>query len=309
MITRRRMIAVSAVALGSLALPGAGLGSAAAYRWRGHALGGGASLILYDADAERARATVETCVAEIERLEDEFSLYRASSALRRLNRDGRLDAASLDMRDLLALARRVAEKTGGAFDITVQPLWELYARTPSPDTASLAAAEERVNYRDIAVDGATVRFTRPGMAATLNGVAQGYITDRVADLLAAAGYVNVLIDLGEIRALGPKAGGAAWRIALPGGERHALVQGAVATSAPGEVGNLLLDPRSGRPAPRHRSVSVFAPGAAEADALSTAFSLMAADDIEAVLAGGSATAVVRERTGTRVITGDRRETR
>lgn len=297
MITRRRMLSLSAAALGSIAVSGSAA-RAAAYRWRGHALGGHASMILYDDDPARARGTVGACVAEIDRLDAEFSLYRAESALRRLNRDGKLEAASLDMRRLLGLARRIADQTDGAFDVTVQPLWELYARAPAPDPREHARVLAQTGFDGVVIDGGAVRFQHPGMAATLNGIAQGYITDRVADLLARAGYGNVLIDLGEIRAIGPKADGSPWRIGLPGGRRHALARGAVATSMPGEVGNLLIDPRTGHPAPRYRSVSVFAQSAAEADALSTAFCVMAPRDIAAVLEDRQAAAVLRHRSET-----------
>ena len=59
-----------------------------------------------------------------------------------------------------------------------------------------------------------VAFRRPGMAVTLNGIAQGYITDRVADLLAQNGLEHVLVDLDELRALGPRADGTPWPVGI-----------------------------------------------------------------------------------------------
>lgn len=302
MITRRRMLTLTAAALGSIAVSGS-TANARAYRWRGHALGGPASMILYDDDGDRAHDTVDACVSEIERLETEFSLYRADSSLRRLNRDGVLAPASMDIRHVFELARLFAEQTNGAFDVTVQPLWEVYARTDAPSPRDHSRALARTGFGDVTIDNGAVRFRRRGMSATLNGIAQGYITDKIAELLTGAGYCNVLIDLGEIRAIGPKADGAPWHIGLPGGRRHALARGAVATSATGQVGNILLDPRTGLPAARYQWVNVFAATATEADALSTAFSVMSADEIAAAVKGRAISAVTWGANGTTTITG------
>ena len=105
----------------------AGAEAAQLHRWSGIALGAGAEIVLHDPDAARARRLIARCVAEIDRLEDVFSLYRPESAIRRLNRDGRLAAPPLELVALLAEARSYSERTEGAFDVTVQPLWHLYA--------------------------------------------------------------------------------------------------------------------------------------------------------------------------------------
>jgi thiamine biosynthesis lipoprotein len=120
------------------------------------------------------------------------------------------------------------------------------------------------------------------MAMTLNGIAQGYIADRVTRLFEAEGLTEILVDAGELRAAGGMPGGGDWPVELPGGRRTGLRDRALATSAPlgtafdaeGRVGHI-LDPRSGRPAPASGpSVTVAAPTAALADALSTALCLL-----------------------------------
>jgi len=147
-------------------------------------------------------------------------------------------------------------------------------------------------------------LARAGMAVTLNGIAQGYVTDRVAALLRAHGMDHVLIDLGETRALGAHPDGRPWRVGLadPGdpdriAEQVPLADMALATS--GGYGtrfeasgrhNHLIDPRSGICAPADRSVSVVAPDATTADAASTALSLLPFDEIRPVLLRLGATA-------------------
>ena len=126
------------------------------------------------------------------------------------------------------------------------------------------------------------------MAVTLNGIAQGYITDRVVGLLRARGMTRVLVDLGEPRALGDHPDGRPWRVGIrrPGAGRPAmevdLADLALATSSgagsPADFAyrrfNHLLDPATGHCADPSRMVTVTAPDATTADALTTALALM-----------------------------------
>ena len=148
-------------------------------------------------------------------------------------------------------------------------------------------AQALVGYTAIAIDGPEIRFARPGMAVTLNGIAQGYITDRVAALLQDAGMAQVLLDIGECRALGRHPDGRPWRVGLRRAAQPetvartvALADRAVATSAgiasPFDASGRhhhLFDPATGRPAHMAGQVSVIAPSATMADALSTALAV------------------------------------
>lgn len=296
-MARRRFIRIGA-ALGALALaPVAAPAALPVHRWSGSALGAHASIELIGGDKVYAEATFAAVEQEVSRLEALFSLYRSDSALSRLNASGRLDAPEADFLRLLTLARGVHAETGGLFDPTVQPLFAAYAahyaggRTDALPAAELAGRLALVGFDQVAFDEAAVRFSRPGMAMTLNGVAQGYITDRVADLLKARGFGNVLLDIGEVRALGEGRDGLGWKVGLAAGPdgdalaaRLRLEDRAVATSmmggtvldAAGRVGHI-LHPGRGAVASAFSAVSVVAPEAALADALSTAAVLMAPD--------------------------------
>jgi len=300
-IGRRRAIHLMAAAAGGLglaALAGRAFATktAALARWRGTALGAEASIALYHPDPETAQRLIAASVAEVRRLEGVFSLYRADSALSRLNRQGALDAPPMELVQLMATAQGFAALTGGAFDPTVQPLWELYARhfraadadPAGPGRAAVARARARVDYRAVEVESTRIAFARPGMAATLNGIAQGFITDRVADLLRAGGMAHVLLDLGEVRGLGDHPSGRPWRVGIEDpfdrrriARRLDLVDRAVASSAasgtvfePSGRVHHLFDPRSGRSANHFAGVTVIAATATEADALSTALFVM-----------------------------------
>ncbi len=291
-VSRRRAITIVGTVAGSALLPRLAAGHHAPIReWSGVALGAPARIVLEHPDKAEAERLFEACAREIGRLEAEFSLHRQESALSRLNRDGGLDAPGLDMVRVLRAAHRFGALTDGAFDVTVQPLWMLYAnhfhRHPGdadgPDESSVAVARARVDYRALEISPQRVALAGSGRAVTLNGIAQGYITDRIADLLRAGGIADVLIDLGETRALGRHPEGRPWTIGLadPRDPRQwgpviELVDRAVATS--GGYGTRfsadgahhhLFAPDTGRSANHHLSVSVVADDAMTADALST----------------------------------------
>lgn len=298
-VTRRRLIAICAATAGSALVGAPGrLAAAPLVRWRGVALGAEASITLSHDDPATARRLIAGCRAEIERLESMFSLYRADSALVRLNRAGELADPPPDMLELLSVASSVNAATFGAFDPTVQPLWRAYARLAAGDGTrrDLEAARHLVGWDKVAYSPRRVRFGEAGMALTLNGIAQGYATDKVANLLRDAGLDKVLVSLGEQRALGTHPSGRAWRVAIadPAGGTSpanvALRDKAIATSAAngtsfdaeGTQGHI-LDPRTMQPLAGRRQVSVIAPRAVVADGLSTGFCLLEENQIRSAL--------------------------
>ncbi|MCK7611108.1 FAD:protein FMN transferase [Roseibium sediminicola] len=316
---RRRFLRICAAGAAGLALPvGAAFGDnkAQLHRWRGIALGAGAEINLLHEDAGEAQWLFGRIEAEIRRLEAIFSLYRPESELARLNTQGRLEAPSLDLVDLLGLCARVHAATEGAFDPTVQPLWVHYARQATGDTGTdFEAARRSTGLRHVSVEPGRIRYLRPGMAMTFNGIAQGYVTDRINSFLAANGCRDLLVDLGEIAARGlpdldfdEEKG---WPVTLrpvsemPSAEaKIRLTDAAVASSA--RLGTTfdqagrrshILDPRTGRPVDGGLSgVSVLAPTAALADGLSTAALVCGEERLASALAGFPETRafVVRE---------------
>jgi thiamine biosynthesis lipoprotein len=275
-------------------------------RWRGSALGAQVSIEIHHPDRAEAARLVERCIQDVRRLEQQFSLYQACSAICTLNRTGVLVAPDADMVALLKASLLFAAMTDGAFDPTVQPLWQLYAdhfASLSPDSEGpspqkLAEALAKVGRHGLLVNEDRVALVKRGAAITLNGIAQGYATDRVVERLRAAGLSTTLVNMGEIRAIGVRPEGTPWRVGLADPERPGaltetvdLVDRAVATSAGAgfrfdSAGRFthLFDPATGRSPQRYSTVSVIAPTATEADALSTAFSLMPLSGIADVVA-------------------------
>lgn len=283
-LTRRRALGLVAAAAGLPLVLRATRATAEVVTWHGRALGAPATLILHHPDRPAAERLVAGCVAELERLEGIFSLYRPDSALSQLNRTGALAAPPPELVAILADAREFHALTDGAFDPTIQPLWRLYADhfqrgggEEGPVPAAIAAARARVGLDAVRASPDRVVFGRPGMALTLNGIAQGWITDRVTDRLRAAGVTSTLVDMGEIRGLGGP-----WQVGIDGTDAVVpLKDRAIATSSPrgfafDPAGRYthIIDPRTGATPSRHARITVTASTAAAADALSTGAALM-----------------------------------
>lgn len=282
---RRRFLTLTAAA-GATLLAGRPAFAGEPLIWRGNALGAHASLILYPPDATTGHRLLAECLAEVERLEQIFSLYRDDSALVRLNRQGRLDQPPVELVQLLSMSRHFAELSGGAFDMTVQPLWDVYARhfgqadadPAGPSEAAIAAVLPTLGWRGVTVDSRQIAFDRPSMAVTLNGIAPGFVTDRVADLLRRRGMTHVLVNMDDIQAVGGHPDGTPWRVGVPGAGELGLVDRAVSTSSPSGTRfsptcNHLFDPKTGHCSQLQGSVSVVADRAAVTDALSTAIAV------------------------------------
>lgn len=233
---------------------------AQAAEWRGTALGADVAVLLRGPGADAALADLPGLLAQIE---GTFSLYQPSE-LTAINAAGGGQPSAL-MTRALDLCDRLHGLTGGAFDPTVQPLWRALA-----DGGDVAAAQAAVGWHRV-TRTPDLRLA-PGQALTLNGMAQGLAADLLRDWLAARGFRQALVDMGEQAALG---GPFRLGIAEPDGALlgTATLRGtALAVSSPGalHIGGRghILHP-AGLP-PRWTTVAVEADSAALADGLATA---------------------------------------
>ena len=297
--TRRRTLQLFA-ASAAFAATGAAAPGGNIFRWRGVALGANAEMNLRCANKGDADRLFKAATDEISRLEAIFSLYRTDSALFRLNEKLALSAPPAELLEVLSISERAHRATNGAFDPAVQALWVYHAEVETGAASADAARFEKLvsgsGWRNIAYSADRITLASPAATLTLNGVAQGYVTDRVASLLRAEGMANILINLGEIAAFGRKSLLSPWRIGVAGAdgkadEEIALENSAMATSAPlattfDQAGRLshIIDPRSGLPGQSDwRRICVIHQSAAVADALSTGITLLSAPMIKETL--------------------------
>jgi FAD:protein FMN transferase len=293
--TRRRFLRVVAAAAGLppiIATVRATAPKARVHSWQGEVLGALSELTLWHPDAAFAQRSILRVRREIERFEQIFSLYRRASEISRLNEAGKLLKPSPELRQLIEESQRLGELSGGAFDISVQPLWRLYeahfwSRSEiQPDIAARArdVAHAMVDFRQIESRAAAIGFGRAGMAITLNGIAQGYISDAITDMLRNEGYESAVVDLGEYRTIGRHPDGRPWRIGIRDGGHVGSIERVVdledmALAVSGGYGTTfeasgqchhIFDPRTGASANRLVDVAVIGPRATAADGLATA---------------------------------------
>jgi len=252
------------------------------------ALGSDVSMVVLHERQDAAEKAISAAFDELKRVDEIMSLYRPQSEVCRLNREGTLDHPHPCLVEILRKAQAMSERSGGAFDATVQPLWELYAAAKKagklPDAAAIEAARNKVDWRKVEVSPGQIRLKGKGMAVTLNGIAQGYAADRALLALREHGIKQALANTGEVGALGRKENGQPWTIGIQH-PRHAdayialakLEDRCMATSgdyattfSSDHIYHHIFDPATGRSPEVFSSVSVIAPAGVDADALSTA---------------------------------------
>lgn len=261
----------------------------------GRVFGANVTLRALHATPSVADAALDDAFNRMAAVDALMSLYREDSQLSLLNRDGVLATPDRRLVEVLGVAQDLAQRTGGAFDVTVQPLWLAFAdaqgRGSLPQPDEIAAAKGRVGWQRLEVTPERVRLGAPGMAITLNGLAQGYGADVAVAALREHGIEHALLDTGEFATIGAKEAGAPWvlgvrhprdaaaiaaRVAMDG--RRLATSGDYETVfSPDFVHNHIFDPAVGDSPVELASVSVLAPTGILADGLSTAFMVMGAE--------------------------------
>ncbi|RTR05678.1 FAD:protein FMN transferase [Halomonas nitroreducens] len=255
---------------------------------------------------ERRDALEAGILAELAAVDAAMSTYRDDAELVAFNQApvGEWQSLSAPLIEVLAIARSVARSSGGAFDVTVGGLVNLWSFGPEarpravPDAATIAArlAEVGMDTLELDVDEGRARRLRD-VFVDLSGVAKGHATDRVAAYLSAQGLEHYLVNLGgELKVAGFRdAEQAPWRIGIevPRDGRpqaqHVLALQDTSVATSGDYRNYFeedgrryshtIDPRTGRPI-RHRlaSVTVMHPSNARADAWSTAMTVLGEEE-------------------------------
>jgi thiamine biosynthesis lipoprotein len=248
-------------------------------------------LVLYAASEDAGYEVAQRAFAELRRIEARLSVFDAGSDVSELNRRaGRGQVAvGSDLAAILRAAAAFERRTGGAFNLAVEPLMRAWGfrspRASAPSARELAEAEEAVRHARVRLDGNRAALSAAHAAIDTGGIAVGYALDRAAALLRAAGIRRALLDIsGDCIALGAPPGETAWTIELvnssdarPTGTVQ-LRDAALATSANTietvrygtRVVGHVFDPATGAPAGALAQASVMAPSGIEADALSTA---------------------------------------
>ena len=248
------------------------------------------AVTVVDPSPARAEEAMHQAFRRMEKLTPLFNRHAGSGPLRALNSEGRLQDLPPDLKQVLGLCRQVHQLTGGAFDVTVAPLIDVFKKSfaaghkPTPQAIQEALAA----VGGLRIEAGGLVLTRPGAAITLDGVAKGFIADRGLEAARQAGASHALINAGGDVAVMGNAGGRPWRVAVADPDRPTrakttveMTSGALATSGNYEVYfdrerlyHHIVNPATGKSPRTDLSASVRAPRAALADALSTACFVM-----------------------------------
>lgn len=292
----RRLAAAIGLTIVSLMTMPAAAGSAS-YRGVRYLMGTWCDLTLFDEAPESAPAVAEAAFQEIARLERVMSTWSPDSELSRVNGKARTgpQAISDDLAAVIAAALDTCRASGGAFDPTVGPLltlWRFNTDRPAVPTSRAAAdARGRVGCGKVSIrrDPPAIQLP-PGVSLDLGGIGKGFAVDRALDVLRARGVHRVKLDFGSssLAFEGHVDGG--WPVVLadPRDPERPLASfrvkaGSVSSSGQYERSFVrngrryghIFDPRTGRPVQSNLLlVTVIAPDATQADALSTALFVM-----------------------------------
>lgn len=219
-LSRRKFLTISATSI-ALALSPSILDAKTNQEkitWSGTALGAQSNMTLFHKNPTFAKKTLSICVNEIKRLENIFSLFIPNSSISELNKNGILKNPPKELVEVLSFANTISEQTNGAFDVTVQPLWLAYSKYFNKKDKlqnAINKAKKLISYKNIQINEEKISFKKTNVQITLNGIAQGYITDKITNILRQKGFTNVLVDLGEFNSIGGYDKNRDWNIATP----------------------------------------------------------------------------------------------
>lgn len=245
--------------------------------------------VIAKGEAEGSHA-LKTAFDEMQRLVDIFDFRKDTSPLAQLNKVGVYEHAPRELIEVITSALRYSQLTQGAFDVTVKPIIDAYQKGLSPTPLE----RKLVDYRHVIVQDRRVWFNKPGIQITLDSLAKGHVIDETAKSISQMGFENILVEAGgDLIALGSSGNENPWQIGIlhPRFQQSGVtltevpvISRAIATS--GDYMNSfssdyslnhIIDPATASSPPDLASVSVIAPTAMDADALSTAIMVMGSE--------------------------------
>ncbi|MHA8055206.1 FAD:protein FMN transferase [Aquirufa nivalisilvae] len=246
-----------------------------------------------------ARAALEKAVLEIQRIEQLLSTYRPDSQTNQINEMAGISPVIVDAEvfELIQRAQRISDLTQGAFDLTYgsmdKSFWNFdqkMTQLPSPELAKKSV--QLIDYQQVELDihNKSVFLKKKGMRLGFGGIGKGYAADRAKALLVTLGFQHGLVNAsGDLCAWGNKENGKLWSIGVVHPDQSDqiiahfdLKNSSVATSGnyekfvviDGKKYSHTIDPNTGYPIQGIKSVTVFAPFAELADALTTPIAVM-----------------------------------
>jgi FAD:protein FMN transferase len=267
------------------------------------AMGTRMSVVIPGIDEGRGEHIFSLISKEVNRLEEKLSYFKERSEISTINKYGARHPVPVtrEMFDILHICQQYAERTNGAFDITLRPLYRYWQEYENGREETITDILKKVGVRKIQLNNETssVKLENEEVEIDLGGFGKGYALEKIMDMLRRFSVPNAFISFGEstVLTLGSQPGGHCWKVGIndylnPGQALYtfSMNDGAVSTSSNFTVrddGTLhkrinIINPITGYPADEFSVTSVSASSPLEAEILSTAFVTMSEDQIREV---------------------------
>lgn len=244
-------------------------------------------------DTVKANEYIDLAVAEVKRIENLISDWIPTTQISEVNRNAGIKPVKVDAEvfDLIGRSIKISEITSGAFDISyasMDKIWKFDgSMNAMPTEEAIKKSVAKIGYKNIILDKKeqTIFLKLEGMKLGLGGIGQGFIADKVKELLAAKGCTSGIINVsGDINAWGKQPDGKPWTVGIvnPLNKNKIFATFPLENSSVETSGNYekfvvfngiryshIIDTRTGYPATGVASVSVFAKQTEIADALAT----------------------------------------
>lgn len=279
--------------------------------WKGSVLNNQASLEIHSNSRKNNHNILKEVNTFVNNADQIFNLQNEKSEIVLLNKNKSLINPSTSLIEVIKKSQIISEKTDGIFDITVQPLWNYYynhfileGNKYFPDEKKLKSITKPINWKNVIIDNNNI-LLKNNASITLNGIAQGWITDQITSILKKNNITNTLVDFGETYALGNYEDIRSWNILLQGANNInkviKLSNKAVATSSgggtmfePTNKYNHIFNPRTGLSENKYNTVSVVSDKAWLSDSLATSAIMLNKQKLKLISANFNAQVYILE---------------
>ncbi len=246
---------------------------------------------------EQAEQAIEKSIAEIKRIEALLTTFSDDSQTNQINQNAGIKPVKVDKEvyALIERAQRISKLTQGAFDLSYGSLdksfWNFDQKmTQLPSAEQALKAVGLIDYRNIVLEEGTVFLREKGMRIGFGGIGKGYAADRAKQVLQEEGFENGVVNAsGDMNAWGVREDGQSWKVGIsnPDSPQEIMAEFDLQNAAVATSGNYekfvwidgvkyshTIHPKTGFPIRGIKSVTVFAPFAELADALTTPIAVM-----------------------------------
>lgn len=280
--------------------------------WHGTVLNNPVHLSIHSSNKKQNNLIIQQVEEFIYKADNIFNLQNTYSEIVKLNKNKYLKNPSPELMDVIKKSKIISKETNGVFDISVQPLWDYYynhfiieGHDFYPDDSIVKNVLSKVDWKNVKIKPDFIKL-KNNASITLNGIAQGWITDQITNILKNNNVQNTLVDFGETYALGNYENNRPWNILIKGPDNiHKVVSlsnKAVATSSgsgtmfePTNQYNHIFNPKTGLSENKFKTVSIVSNKAWLSDCLATTATMLNKNVLKKICKKFSTKAYVLEK--------------